>query len=1101
MAHGDLLERLSSLFKDEKSKIHTVEVMVCGATDLCHPKLDDQYDLNCAVQEPAERLGAQAENEAVFMVSVQQLLQQNYIHGVGKHTLDGWCSMNRFEEKGGLIVLNDVCFGIFLAFCLWFKYLLERQPQVRKILFLMICTAGKHRSMYCGRLLFVLLTVLFKISSLEATVQFTWGAQARCAEEAQGAYALRQPHIVVDRFRHLWQAWVRKHGLVSATFRVDDAVYERSKRKVQMQVGPHGGRLVTVEPFDVVLFLLKVQHNLPSTPMNLVHGQKIMPLTLWLASQDAYHAWQDLFHKYIRYLWPKQCSLCCLERNVTYAFEKSVTHIFAEVLARKRAPVRAAASTGAESQGRGKAKSTTACSSTSVRTATEPQKEPKQRPATRSAAAKSDASSMNASSTTSKRSTSVRTAADVGHGEERVKKKFRQDLPDTLTSAWMATVDVDTCTVAQWHEAKLKEVDLLYVMQDGSSKKYYGICAGSASSAMQELADALMADATFLTEFNASETFLCQNSKLPFEAMPSKNNLAKIQCVIFWHLMSIATLRSQDLQSGATAAFLALVGLKFLESLQIDIIDLIHNFVWLLWLLRNMTDSTWLDDPFMIFVPKTEKAQHWWILQQEHLGMVSRKSFAREYACIRSCPYTEVAELEGELGALKQRLLEEVISVSPDLPAQRYWYQHDAAVLAQVAMVLPRPLPCFRSSAHPTPCVWGNGDGKRGTVDRRNMIADTHIYVQVAGPHLPPDLSLQTVLGANFLHQFVAGLKLCSIRIPEWLLACIDGGASDSAVDVQEAQPRDASASDSAVDAVAQAYVTKWLPQAIYQCLGASLMAVIRPDTVLHPHLRGHFELHMGLLLAKEMRLKRLDTKLCLFLQGCGINFDTKGNSDEHWLHNMLNRRSNAKQSGGKPAIPTPALHSMWGEKLRPEWYYEKIYATELCGLYLVGLTCQEAFQTQHPCALHREFAGSGTICNQYHSFSKKHGLMLFFHVLQWLNCSGIGDRGTDSAKNDDSFVYTLCKELGFVPANSRSYQNYHKTPESRLQLLGLPRYLPCHYSNTQVNKHSKDGLDKFTTYPGAMKMRKNFLKEDVERLSSIEEVQVKVAKAIQDLL
>ena len=37
---------------------------------------------------------------------------------------------------------------------------------------------------------------------------------------------------------------------------------------------------------------------------------------------------------------------------------------------------------------------------------------------------------------------------------------------------------------------------------------------------------------------------------------------------------------------------------------------------------------------------------------------------------------------------------------------------------------------------------------------------------------------------------------------------------------------------------------------------------VVRPDTVMHPHLRAHFDMHAGYLLAKENVLGQLSTKV-----------------------------------------------------------------------------------------------------------------------------------------------------------------------------------------------------------------------------------------------
>ena len=232
--------------------------------------------------------------------------------------------------------------------------------------------------------------------------------------------------------------------------------------------------------------------------------------------------------------------------------------------------------------------------------------------------------------------------------------------------------------------------------------------------------------------------------------------------------MAIATLRSQDLQCGATAQILALVGKRFWSTLNIDLLDLVHNYVWLLWLCCNLTDSTWLEKSFTLFVPNTPQAEQFWISQQDYLGCVPRCSFAREYACIAACPWIDEKELKVELEALKERMNQQTLDVVPEMPHSRFWYEHDAAVLAQDALPTPRPLPCVRSSAAPALCFWGNGDRKRGTMDRRKMMSETQVQT-----FLPQDMSLDAVVGEKFLEHCVVSFKSCKMPVPLMATCCL----------------------------------------------------------------------------------------------------------------------------------------------------------------------------------------------------------------------------------------------------------------------------------------------------------------------------------------
>ena len=955
MACPQLLASLAAFVADAARDLTEVEVVVCGATDLCHPKLDDRFEENRGIEEPGQCLMSLRAEDAVFLVFLQHLLQNNYIHGVGHHTLDGLCSLQAFEQGGGLAVLNDVCFGILITWCFWLKHMFAKPTRVKKVFLFVVCTAGKHRSMYCGRVLFIVLKILLKLCGAQAAVKFVWGAQNRCMAEKHGEHWRRQPLIVVDRFQQLWTEYIRKRKIQCVLFRVTDNLYEKCKPKTATQHRMHrAARTLMTEPFQLAIFLRKIESNLEGTVVNLLPENVFLPLSMWLCTTDVYMQWRNLFGMYIQNLWPDLCSLCCGSWKTAYSFRRSVEKTFESLLQNSSMPVRAA---DASDAGRRDASKGNAVSAESQATAPARKKEAEPSKGVQACGSSAQSSGK-----------SVRAAVAQGGDHERAKKKPRRELSDDVTAAWVATVDLDARTVSEWQESKLDQLDMLLLMTDTHGGKHYGIAAKGIEANMQETADALMKDESFLIEFNASTRLMFENDNVPWTCCPSENNLSKIEFVLFWHLMSIATLRSQDLQCGATAQFLALVGNKFWQDLHIDLLDLMHNYVWILWMCRNMTDSTWLEKCLMLFVPETTDAEQFWIVQQDHLGCVSRYSFAKEYACIAACPWNDEKEVKDEVSALTERMKKASINVAPEMPAPRLWYEHDAAVLAQDALPTPRPLQCVRASAPPAPCFWGNGDGMRGTVNRRNMISDTHVYLQPHETKLPEMLSLDDVLGNNFLDHCVRGFQDCKIPVPVWLVtaaAANPGRASDSAVDGQE---KEATASDSAVDATISenaGYLRKWLPQIIYQCLGCALMAVLRPDNVMHPHVRAHFELHMGFLLAKEICLKRMNIKLFAFMRGCGVRFETCLEETDHWLQRMLRRRKENTK-----AVLTTTLHSIWGEKLRPQCYSERTAATELHAIYLVGLACQDAYQTKHPCGLHREFAGSGTICNQYHALS-----------------------------------------------------------------------------------------------------------------------------------
>ena len=271
MACPQLLPSLANFVADAARNLAEVEVVVCGATDLCHPKLDDRFEENRGIQEPGQCLMSLRAEDAVFMVFLQHLLQNNYIHGVGQHTLDGMCSLQAFEQGGGLAVLNDVCFGILITWCFWLKHVFAKPTCVTKVCLFVVCTAGKHRSMYCARVLFIVLKILLKLCGAHAAVKFVWGAQNRCLAEKYGEHWRRQPLIVVDRFQQLWAEYVRKHKIQCALFRVTDHLYEKCKPKTATQHRMHrAARTLLTEPFQLAIFLRTIESNLRGTVVNLL---------------------------------------------------------------------------------------------------------------------------------------------------------------------------------------------------------------------------------------------------------------------------------------------------------------------------------------------------------------------------------------------------------------------------------------------------------------------------------------------------------------------------------------------------------------------------------------------------------------------------------------------------------------------------------------------------------------------------------------------------------------------------------------------------------------------------------------------------------------
>ena len=164
-----------------------------------------------------------------------------------------------------------------------------------------------------------------------------------------------------------------------------------------------------------------------------------------------------------------------------------------------------------------------------------------------------------------------------------------------------------------------------------------------------------------------------------------------------------------------------------------------------------------------------------------------------------------------------------------------------------------------------------------------------------------------------------------------------------------------------------------------YQMLGALFMSALRPDNVMHPHLRCHFEYHVGKLLSLEFLRNTLDAVTVLeFLSGCGVQF-LEGSSG--WLQDKLSKRTKV----GTEAL-TLYAHSIWGAKCRVQRYID----VDADIIYMIATACH----IPKVCQNHLELCGYGCICNGYHSFTERYSRQLMFHALQYLGCEGVENRG-----------------------------------------------------------------------------------------------------------
>eukprot|EP00438_Fugacium_kawagutii_P019554 Skav233290 [mRNA] locus=scaffold4120:271365:274031:- [translate_table: standard] len=221
------------------------------------------------------------------------------------------------------------------------------------------------------------------------------------------------------------------------------------------------------------------------------------------------------------------------------------------------------------------------------------------------------------------------------------------------------------------------------------------------------------------------------------------------------------------------------------------------------------------------------------------------------------------------------------------------------------------------------------------------------------------------------------------------------------------------------------------------QALGAEILATLRPDSVMHPHLRAHVEFTLGMLASVHLaRDEASRVYLYDFLLGAGILADSIPLGRPSWIADNYQKRHKVPRS-----VIRPANHTLWGEKCRPigtqaqdgEWYY-----------YLVHDVCPLA-----GCKKNREAVGFGTLCSYWHGFNKKHGNAATLQAQRLLGYKDIGEKGKDASRERTSqYFRDLLASLGFVAgADSQAAGG-----DDRILLVGLPRWLPEFRSNEQQN-------------------------------------------------
>eukprot|EP00434_Breviolum_minutum_P036808 symbB.v1.2.032628.t1/scaffold3940.1/size47874/2 len=146
-------------------------------------------------------------------------------------------------------------------------------------------------------------------------------------------------------------------------------------------------------------------------------------------------------------------------------------------------------------------------------------------------------------------------------------------------------------------------------------------------------------------------------------------------------------------------------------------------------------------------------------------------------------------------------------------------------------------------------------DGKPGNLRPENLVSETHCFLKVEAL-LPKHLTLSQLTGP-MMRRLADSFHAAGFGCPWWL----------PRAEIQTRHP----IFNTKVPEGDSFYYPATLE---YQMLGALLMSSFRPDNVMHPHLRCHFEFHVGKLLAVEIYRGTLDAVTVVdFMAGCGVQF------------------------------------------------------------------------------------------------------------------------------------------------------------------------------------------------------------------------------------
>ena len=890
MAGTSLFDFLDTLLPDEDQLPARVQLRVGGLTDLCSPKLDRAAsNTEGELLQYLERAGPDSRFLCFF---VDELLRDISVHGVYYHVLDGRCLARKHLQESaqsfGMVVA-----ALCMAVLVWMNV---RTARTLEIWF--VCRAGKHRSMLLAVCYFVLWLV-FKSTRRRVEISLDWTAGRRIIEETAASHTegkpaakhrFRQPNNVVNRAKERLVAHLRHGNLDVVLADVGDP------RRV---VSNRGGQLQWL--FERMLTPDKQQllHALGAER----HAMMVFQ-TASSAENSLLASWQPCFQCICESL-PEKCSLCS-PRDVPVDASWCLC-VRATMLQQGLLDPSASQTMAGRVEGGGLALRPASSSATMLQQGLlDPS-------ASQTMAGRVEGGGLAlrpASSTDAPeraaRSVRFHPRPEVIEVESRRRAVAIRRRADFLAVVACAHVDMsedEQAASAMFAPARGSHKPAMYLL-DSSAADTWGQAAGA-------LEARLTADAALQDELNAHESHMLDVCGLPSSLVAQQTSwLGRCQFAIFLHMMAI--LRSAG-GAYVPAQLLRRLGAHCRE-LEVDVMMLVQRYLYFCCALRNVAAEAWQGSAYCVFLPRTQGARSWWAAMQTCLQECDLWAYFVDEYLLWPAPDPggeDFPSFGAALRAASKRAQMSEVSEPAPVPDLHFLVHHDTLLSAEEVLACPRVLAPLRPTARAAEGSWGGNDGSYADVTPQNLAQEAHAHVRVAAA-LPPSLTMRQLVGQHAEEFLWHGLHACGLRSNVHTLS-LGVSAGDDALASLGISPSEG-------DGL----------QLAFQALGHFVLSRLQPANVMHPHLRGPVELHIGALFARQLASRNLHEVTVLdFMDGAGVRFCS---DDSRAWARALPADKDARK------CQQAFVHTMWGGRAQPVWdgYTRSYQLVQQCCPYML---------------------------------------------------------------------------------------------------------------------------------------------------------------------